>query len=126
MRPDIMIITDLTTHDSPEAGTKYRIHIMEIGYCSDTNHNIKLRAKQQQHATLIDHLRLAGHTVFSHVITLGTTGTIPLTLPKVLEELGVDRPSRDHVIAKLHKHATHCANGIISMRRHREWAGTPA
>jgi ribonuclease HI len=121
MRPDILVIPGLKTGDTPEHGTPYHIVVIEVGYCSDTNHHIKLRAKEQQHAELIKGLRAAGHTVTSHAITLGTTGTIHISLRATLTDLKVDRQSLEKATAKLHLNATTCAGHIISMRRHMEW-----
>jgi hypothetical protein len=121
MRPDILIIPGLMTDEMPTQGTKYRITVIEIGYCSDTNHHIKIRAKEQQHAGLIEALRTAGHTVTSHVITLGTTGTILNSLKATLTELQVEKKTQEKTTAKLHLNATTCAGHIISMRRHMEW-----
>ena len=54
MRPDILILPGLQAHENPLASEKYTIIVAEIGYCSDTNHTVKIRAKQQQqHAALL-------------------------------------------------------------------------
>ena len=121
MRPDILILPGLQTHDEPVAAEKYTIIIVEIGYCSDTNHEVKIRAKQQQHAELATTLRNAGHTVQMHTITLGTTGTIHMDLQTTLSTLLIDPPARKTLVAKLHLHATSSAGNILVMRRHLEW-----
>jgi hypothetical protein len=121
MRPDLLIIPGLTTNETPMQGTHYCITVIEIGYCSDTNHHIKIRAKEQQHAELITALRGNGHTVTSHTITLGTTGTILTSLKTTLTDLQVDKHTQDTTTAKLHLNATTCAGHIIAMRRHMEW-----
>jgi hypothetical protein len=121
MRPDILILPGLMAHETPMQGTHYRILVIEIGYCSDTNHHIKIRAKEQQHAELIAALRAAGHTVTSHAITLGTTGTILTSLKDTLTDLQIDKQTQERTTAKLHLNATTCAGNIIAMRRHMEW-----
>ena len=126
MRPDIMLIPALHTRDIPDIDTHYRICIIEIGYCSDTNHSVKHQAKLHQHTLLCEALTRAGHIVKTIAITLGTTGTLAATLPPTLGDMGVDREACDKVIAKLHKNATHSASNIITMRRHLEWTGEPA
>ena len=121
MRPDILIIPSLKTCEMPDPMTRYNITLVEVGYCSDTNHNVKLREKQQQHAELVAGLRLAGHTVTMHPLTLGTTGTIHQNLRAALHALGVEKEAQTKVTNKLHQHATASASGIIAMRRHLEW-----
>ena len=121
MRPDILILPGLRAKDNPQPLDKYEIILVEVGYCSDTNHNIKIRAKQQQHADLIAALRLAGHTVRPHTITLGTTGTIHQDLHTTLTAMQVDSSSLKRVANKLHLHAALCAGNILAMRRHLEW-----
>ena len=121
MRPDILIIPSLKTCEMPDTQTRYNITLVEVGYCSDTNHNVKLREKQQQHAELVAGLRLAGHIVTMHPLTLGTTGTIHQNLRAALHALGVEKDAQLKVTGKLHQHATASASGIIAMRRHLEW-----
>ncbi len=121
MRPDILIIPGLMANETPMQGTHYRITVIEVGYCSDTNHHIKIRAKEQQHAELIAALRAAGHIVTSHAITLGTTGTILTSLKATLTDLQIDKQTQERTTAKLHLNATTCAGNIIAMRRHMEW-----
>ena len=121
MRPDILILPGLRAKDNPQPLDKYEIILVEVGYCSDTNHNIKIRAKQQQHADLIAALRSAGHTVRPHTITLGTTGTIHQDLQTTLTAMQVDSSSLKRVANKLHLHAALCAGNILAMRRHLEW-----
>ena len=121
MRPDILILPGLQAHENPLASEKYTIIVAEIGYCSDTNHTVKIRAKQQQHAALLAALRTEGHTMHSRTITLGTTGTIHLDLQATLGALLVDRLSLKRTVNKLHLHAATSAGLILAMRRHLEW-----
>jgi ribonuclease HI len=80
-----------------------------------------LMANEQQHAELIVALRAAGHIVTSHVITLGTTGTILTSLKATLTDLQIDKQTQEKATSKLHLNATTCAGNIIAMRRHMEW-----
>jgi ribonuclease HI len=123
MRPDLLMIPQLRANDMPDATDKYRIYLVEIGYCSDTNHTVKVTAKKQQHEQLATALRDNGHRVTILTVTLGTTGTLHRDLIATMAELGVERAERDKVMTKLHKNATQCASNIIAMRRHREWSG---
>ena len=123
MRPDVLLIPTLPQHTTPPPDTRLVIHIVEVGYCSDTNHEVKLREKAAQHARLITCLQTARHTVYSHVITLGTTGTLPQhTLPTLIA-LGVARQAATKLLKRLHTHAIQAASNIILMRRHLERRG---
>ena len=51
--------------------------VLELGYCSDTNHATKSITKHAQHVELVNGLRSAGYLVHYEVIIVGTTGTIP-------------------------------------------------
>ena len=98
---------------------------MEVGYCSDTSHEVKYAQKQAQHARLVTVLRTQGYKVDLTVITLGTTGTIPTTTFQDLEGLGIDH---DHVVTllqKLHMIAVKSLGHIIFERRRRENLSEP-
>ena len=86
---------------------KLHMEMVEVGYCSDTNHDIKIQAKQQQHAQLLKLLRDAGHTVRYHTITLGTTGTIRTEAQNTLQQLGLTLPHALRTMNKLHNNAIH-------------------
>ena len=121
MRPDILIMPGLAHPALPHLGEQYEIHIVEIGYCGDTNHHVKIRQKELQHASLVEKLKHAHHRVRHHVITLGTTGTIHSALMTTMDALGVERAAQIKLVAKLHRHATTSAGNILAMRRHEEW-----
>ena len=121
MRPDILIMPGLAHPAQPHPGEQYEIHIVEIGYCGDTNHHVKIRQKELQHASLVAALKRAHHRVRHHVVTLGTTGTIHSALTTTLDALGVERAAQIKLMAKLHRHATTSAGNILAMRRHEEW-----
>ena len=120
MRPDILILPTLTNGDTPTPGVKQTIHIVEVGYCSDTNHEVKLLAKAQQHQQLAEALRAAGHDVRMHLITLGTTGTIRQDTLNTVRDLGVEGDHAPRLLMKLHANAIHYVQSITAMRRHME------
>ena len=106
------------TRHSPEG--PLRLLLVELGYGSDTNHEWKYHQKTQQHERLVALLREAGHDVSLQVVTLGTTGTLPTSLPTVLHNLGLTAEEGATLMQKLHKLATQAAAGITSCRRHLE------
>ncbi len=79
--------------------------MVELGYCSDTNHDIKIKEKEKQHAQLLAILTEAGHTIRYHPITLGTTGTIRQETLTTLQQLGLTLPHALTTMNKLHKNA---------------------
>ena len=101
------------------------IEMVEVGYCSDTNHEVKIKEKEQQHARLLAILKEAGHTVWYHPITLGTTGTIRQETLTTLQQLGLTLPHALKTMNKLHQNAISSATDIIRARRIREWQAPP-
>jgi hypothetical protein len=112
-RPDILL-TD------PRKTKHKHIYIIELGYCSDTNHDIKFTQKSHQHAALTQHLLRQGHSVTHITFTLGTTGTIPIIAHNNLLSLGIDKQSSIKLLTKLHMHSTATATSILTMRRIKE------
>ena len=120
-RPDIAIIPDITHVDL--AGVRPgepEVFLFEIGYCSDTNHNVKYIEKTGQHQALIAALRTAGYKVTVCVITLGTTGNIPTTFLASMNAAGLTLEDSLNLAAKLHRHATRSFQAIVACRRHLE------
>jgi len=124
-RPDIALVHPTVLDEGPSASRAYPIHLVEVGYCSDTNHSVKYAQKQAQHAQLLNVLRTQGYRVDLTVVTLGTTGTIPTTTFQNLERLGMDFSSVTTLLHKLHlltvKHLGH----IVYERRRRETSIDP-
>jgi hypothetical protein len=56
LRPDLVMITGMLANETPMHGTKPHIEMVELGYCSDTNHDVKIKETEQQHAQLLDRL----------------------------------------------------------------------
>jgi ribonuclease HI len=121
LRPDLVMITGMGADETPTHGMKLHMEMIEVGYCSDTNHEVKLQAKEQQHAQLLTILRGAGHTVRYHTITLGTTGTIRQKTLDTLQQLGIALPHALKTMNKLHQNATSSVHDIVRARRIREW-----
>ena len=118
MRPkDAIMVAD----DPPTHGMKLHKEMVDVGYCSDTNHDVKLQQKEQQHAQLLALLKNAGHTVRYHAITLGTTGTTRKETLDTLQQLGMALPHALKTMNKLHQNAISSVNDIVRARRIREW-----
>ena len=124
LRPDLVMITGMLANENPTHGTRLHMDMVEVGYCSDTYHDVKIQEKQQQHAQLLGILREAGHTVRYHTITLGTTGTIRKETLDTLQQMGLTLPHALKTLNKLHKNAIDSAQSIIRARRIREWQGS--
>jgi hypothetical protein len=128
MRPDLLLIPTISLRDSvngdlPRSKSErkqHTVHILEVGYTSDTNHERKKHIKAEQHAQLADLLRAAGWTVCyttNEAITLGHGGSIRKDLPTLLRSLGLSAKRADRTCAKLHSHAVTSALGIVCCRR---------
>jgi hypothetical protein len=117
LRPDLAILPD---RDMPGRPADRVIWLVELGYCSDTNHATKYSDKHAQHAQLVGYLRGSGYTVHYEVITLGTTGTIPKSILSTLRTLGVDTLAAIKMADKIHTHTISCFTTILKSRRYME------
>ena len=135
MRPDLLIIEGLKeppqgadpqlTHHELQNNPKYTFHILEVGYCCDTNHDEKDLEKQQQHATLRDLLReefpLA--RIKYHTIPLGRCGAAPASLvPTLKDQLGLPGQRAVAIAEDLTVHALHW---LEKMYNHRNLVDAP-
>ena len=125
-RPDLLLIPGMLATETPTSAQKLAITIIEVGYCSDTNHAVKRQEKAEQHKQLVRALQAAGHTVTYHLITLGTTGTIPTSTLTTLTNLGIATPQATRTLTKLHLNAVACADNLIRMRRVMERLPAPS
>ena len=98
---------------------------MEVGYCSDTSHDVKTLAKQDQHAQLMEILRAQGYKATLTTLTLGTTGTITRATYQHVRDLGGDHQPTMLLLNKLHSHSVTCLGHITSDRRKRGGAPDP-
>jgi ribonuclease HI/exonuclease III len=131
LRPDILLVEGLTQADvaqgkyptTPEARARSsltKIHLLEIGYCSDTRHHEKCSDKQRQHQMLVNELRNRGWSVQyqpSQSISLGVAGSIRSDLIPCMRQLGVSHDDAAHLAERLHFHAVGTAHQIASLRR---------
>ncbi len=63
LRPDLVMITCMLANENPTHGTKLHIYMVEVGYCPNPNHDVKIKEKEKQHAQLLAILTEAGHTI---------------------------------------------------------------
>ena len=117
MRPDLAILPDT---DSPTLRSDKQIWILELGYCSDTNHATKADDKHEQHAQLVKCLTDAGYYVHFIVVTVGTTGTIPKTFLTSMATLGLTSLQTLSLADSIHHHTTDFFQTILHSRRFME------
>jgi ribonuclease HI len=111
-RPDLLLIDN---ESKPR-----KAYLVELGYCSDTNHHIKYQEKSLQHKEFQRILEQQGFLVHYLVFTIGTTGTIPTTTITNLSTLGISREHADKLIYKLHKESITSCTSILATRRMKE------
>jgi len=119
-RPDLAIIPQQYLLPGAIPDGFHPIHLVEVGYCSDTRHETKAAHKREQHAALINLLKQQGYKVDLTTITLGTTGTIPTHTYSDLVDLGMDNTSVDRLLIKLHINSINYLGHIVKERRQRE------
>ena len=117
MRPDLAILPD---EDSPTCIIDTEIWLLELGYCSDTNHDTKFITKHAQHVSLVNGLQSAGYLVHYIVISIGTTGTIPTSCLTSMTTLGLDRLCALKLADKVHSHSISSFQSILQCRRFME------
>ena len=67
------------------------VHVAELGFCSNFNHENKYAQEQLHYAPLINELEWAGWNVNGqvHAITVGAGATVPERNDAVLKSLGI-------------------------------------
>ena len=102
----------LPRHDNPDIirfepipglKTKFKITIVEVGYCLDDAVAKKIEDKTNKYQELAETLRAAGHKVQGVVvIPLPVRGNIPHSTRASLIALGIDAWVVDRTLSKLH------------------------
>jgi hypothetical protein len=104
------------------------IHVVEVGYCSDTRYQDKYLTKSQQHTHFLTDLRKAGWTqVHSHTLLIGNAGTIYKTMRTFLTKV-LNLPSKDinpHIL-QMQQIAIRRGMQMVSTRRFLESQGLRA
>ena len=138
MRPDILILEGLKEKDirgkpvdeirshinDLKITMKLKVHVIEVGYCTDLNHASKDLDKRKQHEDLVALLRtpcphFGATTVrFHDPVTLGHCGTIPASLITLMKETFDLAPSRaDEYAKKLNRNAVQWVDKIYKHRQ---------
>jgi hypothetical protein len=123
MRPDILLIPGVTETRHPtsmEDRSNYTVHIIEVGYCADTQLDLKQHEKAQQHQQLADLLSGAGWNVqytTLQALSLGYCGAIRKDLAKAMQSVGVEHKDASTLCTRLHWHAVDTCCNIVKVRR---------
>ena len=124
LRPDILRISGLpcTTVRTPQSRherQRLSIHILEIGFCSDTRWEEKLHKKRQQHTQLTHLLREAGWRVVEpHILLFGVGGTVFEQTLQSLRSFGVTREDAHKCLLKIHTRSALWVDKLVKLRRH--------
>eukprot|EP00959_Pyramimonas_sp_CCMP1952_P124947 2611960-Pyramimonas_sp.AAC.1 len=133
IKPDFVVLLEGWPADAPlptrptkvwrgENGhtRQVKLHIGEVGFCSDLESDAKYEAKTTHYAPLIVELLNAGWNVHhtTHVLTIiGVRATVPLRNLEVLEGLQVPKQDREELQKGLVRTATKHAGIIIAKLR---------
>jgi len=130
LRPDILVVEGLQAQASRQDDDtvrahvalnikKYKIHIFEVGYCSDINHAEKDADKASQHEDLVQLLKATGFEVIFHPpVSLGRCGSIPTSLHTLLRK--VFQASSKRADEYCNKLSAHAAQWVDKMYTHRQ------
>jgi len=131
LRPDILVIEGLETANirgkSTEEIRQYltdnhhrlKVHILEVGYCGDLNHEQKDFDKRAQHVELVSLIRETGLTVLFHdPVTLGRCGSIPASLITLMKDsFGLNTAQAEATAFQLNRHAVQWVDRMLTHRQ---------
>ena len=98
-------------------GKARKIHIVEVGYCSDVSYLDKLEEKKRQHSALEAALKSYGYKVTVLTYILGFYGSTYISNQQTLKALGIVQAAADKLTRKVHEHSVICAHSISKSRR---------
>ena len=98
-------------------GRARKIHIVEVGYCSDLSYLKKLEEKKIQHAALEAALKAYGYKVAILTYILGFYGSTYTSNRQTLKSLGVMQAAANKLTLKVHEHSVKSAHSINKSRR---------
>jgi len=99
---------------------KCLVHIIEVGYASNTRYHDKVMEKRIQHTLLIKALEDDGWSVHYHVVVLGTGGFVFTDTLTTLDTLMVPHAPKQTALLALHRLAVTKAHEILVCRRQLE------
>jgi hypothetical protein len=131
LRPDILIIEGLAEANirglTDDATRQYiyanrhrlTVHIIEVGYCGDLNHESKDFDKRAQHAELVTLIRSSGLTVkFHDPVTLGRCGSIPVSFITMMRhQFGLSSNQAETAAFNLNRHAVQWVDKMYTQRQ---------
>jgi hypothetical protein len=135
LRPDILMVQGLNPQQALRPDDEIRdflssnvtkIHILEIGYCSDIDRDRKDEEKHAQHeqlAALLKQFHPPSSVVLHPPITLGRAGTVPMSTIRTLtnpETFSLSNPQVTDIARKLARHAIQCIDKFCMHRRSHE------
>ena len=133
MRPDILLfekgahdLAPLAAHQlrHAEHRQRCRVHVVEVGFCTEVAYPQKYKEKNEQHAPLLDHLKRAGYAdVQLHLLILGSTGGMFRLTALHLAQLGIANQKVDDVLQDMHWKALKRLEQIVGTRRRLEHEG---
>jgi hypothetical protein len=136
LRPDILVIEGLSASDTTGPAEAVRshiasrlkqltVHVIEVGYTSDIDHEGKSDVKTAQHEALVAELKKAGFEVKYHEpFTLGRCGSIPASLINTFKKAFKMSTHRAEEYAnKLTRHAVHWVDKMYTHRMCLEASG---
>ena len=130
MRPDMLLIEKHTGDDvlptlhdleHPRHRRCCRVHVVEVGFCTEVAYAQKYKGKHAQHRTLLDLLKNAGYAdVQLHLLIFGSTGGMFKLTALHLERLGVSHSNVDSLLQDMHWKALRRLEQIVGTRRRLE------
>ena len=102
-----------------------RVHVLEVGFCTEIAYAQKYKEKYEQHRALLDLLKTAGYAdVQLHLLIFGTTGGMFMSLIKLtalhLKRLGVSHSTVDSLLQDMHWKALRMLEQIVGTHRRLE------
>ena len=133
MRPDILLFERGSGDTLPIAlqdlehiqnRRRYKVHVVEVGFCTELAYAEKFKEKHEQHCTLLEHLRNAGYAdVQLHVLIFGSTGGMFSLTALHLTRLGVSHSTTNSLLQDMHWKALKRLEQIVGTRRRLEHEG---
>ncbi len=112
LRPDILLFERSTQDNMPlsladledaEHRRRCKVHVVEVGFCTEVSYPQKFKEKGEQHGLLMDHLKQAGYAdVQLHLLIYGSIGGIFRLTALHLGHLGIPHPKAEALLQTMH------------------------
>ena len=130
MRPDLLLLerdsndnVSLTLEDlqHPQHRRRCKVHVIEVGYCTELAYAEKFKEKYGQHSSLLEHLRNSGYADMElHLLIFGSTGGMFKLTALHLKQLGIPPSKVDTILQDMHWKALKRLEQITGTRRRLE------